>query len=224
MKNTTNKLLTALFGVMVFILIITVSISLPIYLRFFYYLQIEPLEITYYYDYSVIKTAYNQMLNYLTLPGGTFKTGELPHTAEFASHMKDVKGLFMLNFWGLIISLATVITLLVLNKKKKIELRRPFNMSASFISAVSIFVVIAVIGSLVAVDFDKAFTIFHKIMFPGKSNWLVYPKDDPAILILPSEFFLNCAILIGASVVIISLSVIVFNLIKRHKYAKKHKN
>ena len=215
-----NKAFTILFGIAVFILIITVSISLPIYLRFFYYLQIEPLEITYYYDYDVIKTAYNQMLNYLTLPGGTFKTGELPHTAEFASHMKDVKGLFMLNFWGLIISAATVVTLLVLNKKNKLTLLRPFNMSVAFISAISIFIVIAIIGSLVAIDFSKAFTVFHKIFFPGKDNWLVYPDVDPAILILPSDFFLNCAILIGASVVTISLTIIVFNIIKRHKSTK----
>ena len=216
-----NKVLTTIFGIAVFILIITVSISMPIYLRFFYYLQIEPLNITDYYDYDVVKTAYNQMLNYLTLPGGTFKTGALPHSSDFASHMKDVKGLFMLNFWGLIISATTVITLLILNKKNKIELCRPFNMSVSFISAVSIFIVIAIIGSLVAVDFSKAFTVFHKIMFPGKDNWLVDSDIDPAILVLPAEFFLNCAILIGVSVVAISLTIIIINLIKRQKKIKK---
>lgn len=212
-----NKTLTVFYGVAVFVLIITVSISLPIYLRFFYYLQIELLEITYYYDYQTVKTAYNQMLNYLTLPGGIFKTGDLPHTADFASHMKDVKGLFMLNFWGLVISLVSVVTLFILDKKKKITLARPFNKSVAFISAISVLSIIAVIGIFVAVSFDRAFEVFHKIMFPGKDNWLVYPKDDPAILILPSDFFLNCAILIGVSVLVLCGAIIVFNLIKGRK-------
>ena len=77
MRKTLNVLLTALFIVSIFVLIITFSIGLPIYCRFFYYLQINPLnipEITG-YDYAQIKYAYDQVLNYLTLPNAAFGTG-----------------------------------------------------------------------------------------------------------------------------------------------------
>lgn len=212
-----NKVLTAVFGVLTFVFIITVSISLPIYLRFFYYMQIESLGLERYYDYQTIKTCYDQMLNYLTLPGGEFLSGALPHTASFADHMKDVKGLFMLNFFGLIISVIGIVCLLILNAKKVIRLCRPFGMHVSFISAVSIFGFFLIVGGLVAIDFEKAFVIFHKLFFPGKDNWLVSPTKDPVIKILPEEFFLSCAIVIFVSITAISLGIIIFQIIAKKR-------
>ena len=108
-----------------------------------------------------------------------------------------------------------------MQKKKVITLVRPFGLSVSFISAISIFLVIFVIVALVGIaGFSKAFTVFHHIFFPGKDNWMFDPYDMEVINILPQQFFLNCAILIGASILVISLSIIVFQLIKRHKTKK----
>ena len=59
-----------------------------------------------------------------------------------------------------------------------------------------------VIGAAAAVDFDRAFTVFHTLFFPGKDNWLFDPYYDPVILLLPQEFFRNCAILILAVLLI----------------------
>lgn len=224
MFSMKNKLLTVLFGVAVFVFILTVSISLPIYFRPFYYMQIEALGLTKHYDYQTIKVCYDQMLRYLTLPGGEFLTGALNHTASFADHMKDVKGLFMLNFFGLVISTAIIITLLILNKKKVIALCRPFGMSVSFISALSVFGAFFIVGGLVAIDFDKAFVVFHKLFFPGKDNWLVSPTVDPVIKILPEQFFLNCAIVIFCSIVLISVGIIVWQIVRKNLDKKKKIN
>ena len=57
----------------------------------------------------------------------------------------------------------------------------------------------AALGALAATDFDRAFTVFHGIFFPGKDNWLFDPATDPVIVLLPEEFFRNCAIAIGVS-------------------------
>ena len=59
--------------------------------------------------------------------------------------------------------------------------------------------VILIVAALAATDFDRAFTIFHSIFFPGKENWLFDPATDPVILLLPEEFFRNCAIAIAVS-------------------------
>jgi len=64
---------------------------------------------------------------------------------------------------------------------------------------------IAIIGGLVALDFDRAFEIFHKLFFPGKDNWLFDPLKDEIINILPEEYFRNCAIAIGALVLILCI-------------------
>ena len=61
------------------------------------------------------------------------------------------------------------------------------------------------LGYVVAKDFQSAFTTFHKIFFPGKENWIFNPLEDPIILFMPQEFFMDCAILICASILVISI-------------------
>ena len=56
-------------------------------------------------------------------------------------------------------------------------------------------------GALAAVDFNRAFVIFHTLFFPGKTNWLFDWRTDPIILLLPEDFFRNCALLILALLV-----------------------
>jgi integral membrane protein (TIGR01906 family) len=218
-----NKFLTALFGVAVFFFIITFSIALPIYCRFFYYLQIKPLglpEATG-YDIETIKSAYNQVLDFLTLPNREFGTGVFKYTESGKAHFYDCKVLFNLNLIVLIVSSVVGVTLFVLDKLKIITLSKPFKMNVSFISALSIFIFFALLAIVVAINFDVAFTVFHHIFFPGKNNWLFDPRYDQILRILPQDFFMNCAILIGASIILISLGIIVFQLIKRRKTTKK---
>lgn len=218
-----NKFLTALFGVAVFFFIITFSIALPIYCRFFYYLQIKPLglpEATG-YDIETIKAAYNQVLDFLTLPNREFGTGVFKYTESGKAHFYDCKVLFNLNLIVLIVSSVVGVTLFVLDKLKIITLSKPFKMNVSFISALSIFIFFALLAIVVAINFDVAFTVFHHIFFPGKNNWLFDPRYDQILRILPQDFFMNCAILIGASIILISLGIIIFQLIKRRKTTKK---
>ena len=61
--------------------------------------------------------------------------------------------------------------------------------------------VFLLVGGLAALDFDRAFVVFHALFFPGKTNWLFDWRADPIILLLPEVFFRNCAILILALLV-----------------------
>ena len=63
------------------------------------------------------------------------------------------------------------------------------------------------LGGLISLDFDRAFTIFHSIFFPGKDNWVFNPYTDEIIRVLPQNFFMNCAILIGAGVIVLSAAI-----------------
>ena len=214
-----NKIFSILFGVALVFFILSFSIALPIYCRFFYYAQINALSLpeTTGFSFEQIKSAYNQMMNYLTLPNQTFSTGVFKFDSEGASHFKDCKILFDINLIALILSSAILILTFILTKKKKITLARPFNMSVSFISATAILLVFLVVGIIVAIDFSSAFTVFHHIFFAGKDNWLFDPNQMEVIKILPEQFFLNCAVLIGASILIFCLSIITYQLIKRKK-------
>ena len=79
-----------------------------------------------------------------------------------------------------------------------------------------------VIGVLVALDFNRAFVIFHSIFFPGKSNWLFYPDTDPVILIMPAVFFRNCAVFIALTLLVICAAVILWDR-QRHRLQKKER-
>ena len=214
-----NKVLTAVLGISVFFLIITVSIGLPIYLRFFYYAQIKSLgiESSTGYSYAQIKQAYDQVLNYLTLPFTEFGTGILSYSEEGAAHFADCKVLFNLNAGVMFVSAAIVIVIAVLNKKKVVSLCRPKGFSVCFYSALAAIILPVIIGGLAAINFDKAFVIFHKIFFPGKDNWLFDPSVDEIIQILPQEYFMNCAIFIGAGLIFISVALITVSAVMRHK-------
>ncbi len=219
-----NKILTAVFGIAIFFFIITFSIGLPIYCRFFYYMQIEALNLptSTGHSYATIKEAFDQVMNYLTLPGFEFGTGVFKYSEAGKAHFQDCKVLFDLNLLVLLASTAIILALTLLNKLKAFAFCRPFKMHVSFLSCLSIFAVIFVIAVLIfIVGFDSAFTAFHHLFFPGKDNWQFDYYQDEIIRILPQQFFLSCAVLIGASIIIISITVIVFQLIKRHRIKKQ---
>ena len=160
---------------------------------------------------NVIITAYNDMLNYLTLPWAEFKTGALKYSSTGAQHFKDVKVLFNLNAGVLVASAIVVVVLNELNKKGVITFVKFKNRSAYFYSGVINVLLPLVIGVFALIDFETAFYVFHYIFFPGKSNWIFNPYTDQIITILPIEFFASCAVLIGVALIVISLIYIIID-------------
>ena len=61
--------------------------------------------------------------------------------------------------------------------------------------------IVAAVGSLVAINWDLAFVLMHKLLF-NNDLWLFDWRTDPIILILPDEFFMHCGILIMVLVVV----------------------
>ncbi|MBR6826446.1 MAG: TIGR01906 family membrane protein, partial [Oscillospiraceae bacterium] len=192
------------------LLIITVSIGLPIYVRPFYYMQIDDLDLPRETGYTKaeIRNAYDEMLDYLTLPGKEFSTGVFPYNAEGESHFQDCKVLFHLNAIVLLSSAAALIILKVLQKCKVFTPCRPFQRHYSFISGLGTLGIFALVGGLGSIDFDKTFVIFHRIFFPGKDNWIFDPAENGIILALPETFFLRCGILFISSMLLISLTLV----------------
>ena len=217
MTNIKDRLLTATLGVFIALLVITFSIGLPIYFRPFYYMQIEPLDIPARtgFDYETVKSSYDELLDYLTIPGREFSTGAFAHSESGKSHFEDCKVLFDLNATVLVISLAAVVILKILEKRKVFVASRPFGLDVTFSVGVFTLLFFAVLGLLVASNFQVAFTVFHTIFFPGKDNWIFDYRTDPIIGAMPQAFFMNCAILIVSSILLLTVALIVFALIKR---------
>ena len=214
-----NRIFTALTGICIAILIITVSIGLPIYVRPFYYSQIDALNIEQYSgaDRETIIEAYDELLDYLTIPGNEFKTGKFKYSESGKAHFVDCKVLFDLNLYALITAVLGLAILFILNISGVFELCRPFGKHVAFSSGLFTLTGFAVIGGLAATDFDRAFTIFHQLFFPGKSNWLFSWWEDEIIRILPQDFFMNCAILILVSIITLCILAIILGGVSKKK-------
>ena len=225
-KRIIDIALSVIFAIAVVILTITFSIGLPIYVRAFYYSHIPSiqeefkteLDITLEEDF--IKEAYDEVLDFLVLEGREFGTGQLPFSEEGKGHFEDCKVLFGLNRNALIISAVLIVCLLVLNRFGVIDLKKPRGFDLTFFSGVGTLTLFALLGIVVAMDFSAAFTVFHKIFFPGKDNWLFDPATDPIILFMPQRFFMHCALLICVSILIISIVLIVIGSMRKQR-AKK---
>lgn len=213
MKTKIGKCLlvlnTALF-------IISLSVSFVILFRPFYYYHINYLDIekTSGYTYEEIKESYDDVLDYLIL-NKEFKTGKLKYSEVGKDHFHDCKILFIINFAILFIS-----GLILLIKRKYFKEIKIKNKNISFWSSILVITMftIILIASFI-VDFDQVFDIFHNIFFLGKENWLLNPKTDEIIRILPQKYFMDCAIL-----VILLIFIITITLIIREIYISKKTN
>ncbi len=206
-----------LYIINLIVFVITLSISFVILFRPFYYYQIKYLDLEKNtgYTYNEIKEAYDDVLDYLTL-NKEFKTGKLAYSNAGMDHFKDCKILFIINFSVLLI---TGIVLII--KKKYFNKIKLKNYNISFWSSCLVlgtFILILVIAFIVG--FDKCFDTFHNIFFLGKDNWLLDPKVDEIIKILPEQFFMNCAIFVITLISIISISLIIKEIYLKKKLNK----
>ena len=94
-KRVIDTTLSVVFIIAVVILTITFSIGLPIYVRAFYYSHIPSIqeefktELDVTVETDVIKEAYDEVLDFLTLEGREFGTGQLPFSEEGKGHFED---------------------------------------------------------------------------------------------------------------------------------------
>lgn len=213
-----GKLLSVLLAIAAAVVLLTAAIAAPILCRPFYYAHIDPLELEARTGLTgeQIKTAFDEMLDYC-LGAEEFSTGVLAWSESGKSHFTDVRALFLMDLWTLGISAVVLAGLLIYTKAAKQTPAPLLGRGPAFWAGAGLGGVFLLVGGLAALDFDRAFTVFHTIFFPGKTNWLFDPYTDQIILILPQEFFRNCAILILAVLVVGCAALIVWDLTHKRR-------
>ena len=134
------------------------------------------------------------MMDYC-LGGEEFSTGVLRWSESGRSHFDDVRALFLLDLWALGIGAVVLAVLLIAIRLSGWRPGRILGRGPSFWAGAGLGGLFLVIGGLAALDFDRAFVVFHTLFFPGKDNWVFDPDTDQIINILPQNFFMHCAIL-----------------------------
>ena len=173
LKSASRKLITdsiaaVLFATAMFFFILSFSISLPIYCRGFYFAHIEHLNLVEHSGYSVseIKEAYNEVLDYLTLPDREFGCGVMPFSKDGEAHFADCKVLFNINLIALITSGVCLIVLIVLKRFRRVKGFFIGRFPAYTYSGLAAILIPLVVGVLASLNFEKAFIVFHRIFFP----------------------------------------------------------
>ena len=208
-----NRMLAFLLIITLALFAISAGIAAPILSRTFYQIHVTKLRLpeTTGWTEDEILGAYDDVMDFL-LHDSTFGTGVLKWSEDGKAHFTDVRGLFQLDIWMFAVTGGLLIVLLLLTIKNRPA--RFGNRGPSFWAGTSVLAMFLIIGGLGATDFDRAFTVFHHIFFPGKTNWLFDPAEDQIIQILPEVYFRNCAIL---AISLILLLCVIYILVGKKK-------
>ncbi len=215
----TSKPLSVVLSVLTALLVLSGAVAAPLLCRPFYYAHIRPMGLPAYTGLTEeqIRTAFDQVMDFCLGMRPDFSAGVLPFSESGASHFADVKVLFLLDLWVALLSLGLLAALFLFCWSKKLRPCRFRGRGPGFWAAAGLGAVFLLVGGLAALDFDRAFVVFHALFFPGKTNWLFDWRTDPVILILPEEFFRNCAILILALVLLWCAVLIAADLYSRRR-------
>lgn len=136
------------------------------------------------------------------------------------AHMVDVRNLFVGGLWIRRIAFVLFLLSVVVMIKTKVEWKRL--LPKSFLIGLGVFIgITAGAGLLFISDFNKYFTIFHEIFFDN-DLWLLDPRTDLLIRMLPEGFFLDMVLRIGVIFLLLLFVGVVISIVAL--YVRKNKN
>ena len=190
-----------LTSISLMIFIISFAIVFTVFFNPLYYSDIYRLKIDMTSGLSIetIKENYDILIHYQSI----FYQGPLVFKDFIMSnggkiHFEEVKIIFEIIQVLMFVSMIFSIVLIYQQYKQK-EFR------FLKLTAIITIVIPLIIGSLAAIDFNRAFIIFHKIVFRN-DYWLFNAVTDPIITILPETFFMHCFMMI---IIIVFLLVLI---------------
>lgn len=204
-----KKTLTALvLSVSAILTSVAIGLGIIHLTNFIYRIDIDGLgisEATGYSNQEIIKNV-NAVMDYLNpFSAEEFDLPTFGYSESGASHFADCKTVFdSIYLWGAIAFIIVVLMLVFL--KKDIFTYR--------LAAVLTLALPCTVGCAMAINFDRAFVLFHQLFF-NNSDWLFNPYTDPIIKVLPAEFFMHCGIFIAGCVALAAILLFV-------KGGKKH--
>lgn len=155
----------------------------------FYWLMIRWLKLTSRVHLSQVSLmrCYISMINYLQNPWESrLKLLYFYSSSRGLHHFLDVKRLFMINNFGLLLLGILFIYVLSINNFS-FRLWRLIIFLKMSLSTLWVMLV------MVMINFQSSFITFHRFLFRDQ-DWVFHPSSDPVILALPLPFFVLCFI------------------------------
>lgn len=164
-----------------------------------------------------IKENYTNIIHYLSLLTHTSMqvSSKLITSEATRIHFADVKKVLEVIQIYFLLSTLLLIPLIHTTLKEK---RHMFLKTTPIV----LIVIIGIVGSFMAINFDGAFTLMHQLIFRN-NYWLIDPRIDPIISIFPETFFLELGIiLLGLIALMIVLMIVLDKYLKKY-YLEKEK-
>ena len=114
-----------------------------------------------------------------------------PHEQQ---HMEDCRALFRLDRTVLIVAglvSAALIVAAALRRNRRVW-------CWTTIGLASIEVAVVLVAAAAVIDFDRLFILFHRLSF-SNDLWLLDPRTDLLIRLMPTRFFMTYAAILGVS-------------------------
>ena len=135
------------------------------------------------------------------------------------AHMVDVQNLFLGGIDLRLGAAAVFVVALIILVFTKADWKKI--LPKSFLIGVGIFVAaVGILAALIATDFNKYFTIFHEIFFDN-DLWILDPRTELLIRMLPEGFFFDMVIRIGVIFIISLLILLLISIITLCKQKDK---
>lgn len=178
-------------------LIIALSVTITLNFRPLYYFDIGHLNIaeTSGIDAKTIKKNYDILIDYNSMfNNDTLEFPDFAMSEHGRIHFEEVKAIFVgIQCIGIAaFILSAVLIFINIKKKDRLYLK---------LTAIFTIVIPAALGIFIAANWKKAFVTFHHIFF-SNDYWIFNPSEDAIITVLPDTFFMHCAIMILALVIL----------------------
>ena len=208
-----QHLFQVLLGLILCLFIISVSVTVTLNFRPLYYADIHLLNIpeTSGRSEEDIRANYDALIDYNSFFNReplSFPTCTMSESGRI--HFEEVKHIFDLFGWMIIITLPFVMGGVILTRIWHRYL---------WIGLAGIFSIVlpVLLGIMIAVNWNYVFVTFHQLVF-NNDYWIFDETTDPVITILPDTFFMHCALMIFALIIIGSILCL---LICRYLFRKR---
>ncbi|GAA0180706.1 TIGR01906 family membrane protein [Clostridium sediminicola] len=200
---------------MLTIILIVASSKFVLKFKPIYYYDVVNLNISEQTDYTniEIKQNYDYIVHYVgSLKNIDFELPSINFSQSGKQHFKEVKVIYnTLDILSMILLVIFAINITNIIKHKTYNFLK--------YTSITLLGLPLLLGSFFLINFDKSFTIFHKIFFRN-DMWLFNPETDPIINILPQEFFFHSAIILVIILIIFSAIIYYIYRLINNKYIR----
>lgn len=209
-----RKVSDSILAILLMGFILSASVTATLAFKPLYYFDIGYLHIEEDSGYSKeeIKDNYDVLIAYNLSP--SIQKLEFPAfemSDEGRIHFEEVKVIFQ--FFLRMVLVCGVLAMIGIVWKRKRREYQYLMMAGTLLPTI-----LVVVGGLIALNWDRAFVLFHEIAFQN-DYWMFDAVTDPVITILPDIFFLHCAVMILAGIALgTQICILCYKKCRRNLY------